>query len=110
MKRLKYILQHRYLFKVLAILVIITILILTKCTKKESIYTGNETEFIGTIYKLKNTDNKTTIYIKSKEKIVVNYYEKITNLKLGDTILINGKLEKPKNNTIPNQFNYKNYL
>ncbi len=109
MKKLRYILQHRYLFKILAILVTIITLLSTKYIKNNSIY-SNETEFKGTIYRIKEDTNKTTIYIKSKENLVINYYNKIDNLNLGDTILVNGILQAPTNNTIPNQFNYKDYL
>ena len=109
MKKLRYILQHRYLFKILAILVTIITLLSTKYIKNNSIY-SNETEFKGTIYKIKEDTNKTTIYIKSKENLVINYYDKIDNLNLGDTILVNGILQEPTNNTIPNQFDYKKYL
>ena len=109
MKRLRYILQHRYLFKILTILVIIIVFLSTKYIKKESIYT-NETSFEGIIYKIKQTETKITIYMKSKENLVINYYDQISNLSLGDKILVTGELSTPSNNTIPNQFNYKKYL
>ncbi|MGN0973202.1 MAG: DNA internalization-related competence protein ComEC/Rec2 [Bacilli bacterium] len=56
------------------------------------------------------------ITLKSKDKIICNYYfknkEELKNfdIKLGDLIVLNGSLENPKNNTIPNVFNYKKYL
>ena len=109
MKKLKYILQHRYLFKVLAIIILITVYITTKYIPKESIYT-NETNFEGIIYKIKLNDNKVTIYIKAKEKLVINYYSIIEDLYLGDRVLVTGELQLPSNNTIPNMFNYKKYL
>ena len=109
MKRLRHILQHRYLFKILAIIIVIMTIIFTQFTKKESIY-SNESLFEGTIYKIKEQDTKTTIYIKAKENLVINYYDKISNLNLGDKIQVEGVLEKPSNNTIPNLFNYQKYL
>ena len=109
MKRLKHILQHRYLFKALAVIVIIYAIITVKTIKKESIYT-NETIFEGSIYKIKKTTNKTIIYMKSKENLVVYYYEDVYNLEIGDKIIVIGTLVKPTNNTIPNKFNYKEYL
>ena len=79
--------------------------------QKKSIYTGNETEIEGIIYKKKITDNKITLYLKGKEKIVVNYYEdKEIDVSLGDKIKVTGNLKIPSNNTIPNLFNYKEYL
>ena len=110
MKRLKYILQHRYLFKVLAIIILFISIFRTNYIKKESIY-KNEIEFIGTVYKKKITNNKTTLYIKTKEKLVINYYQELNdNINLGDKIKVIGNLKNPTNNTIPNLFNYKKYL
>jgi hypothetical protein len=43
--------------------------------QKKSIYTGSEKEIKGIIYKKKIIDNKITLYLKGKEKIVINYYE-----------------------------------
>ena len=109
MKRLKHILQHRYAFKVLAILIIILIIIFTKILYKEKTDL-DKTTFVGTVYRIKRNNQKTTIYIKEKEKIIINCYDQITNLRLGDKILVKGKQIKTTNNTIPNQFNYKKYL
>ena len=110
MNLLRNILQHRYLFKLLAILILLLTIIYTKVIKKESIYT-NETSFSGIVYKIKKNDTKTTIYLKSKEKLIVNYNDKLPkDINLGDTIIVEGTLSKPQNNTIPNQFNYKKYL
>ena len=94
----------------MAILVLIFALIYTKCNIKKSIYT-NENKFIGIVYKKKITENKTTIYLKSKEKLLINYYDKLTNdLSLGDKIIVYGELKSPEKNTIFNLFNYKEYL
>ena len=110
MNQLRHILQHRYLFKLLAIVILLLTIIYTKAIKKESIYT-NETSFSGIVYKIKKNDNKTTIYLKSKEKLIVNVSNALSkDINIGDTILVEGTLSKPQNNTIPNQFNYKEYL
>ena len=110
-KRLKYILQHRYFIKVVTILFLIFVLMFTKLYQKKSIYTGNENEIQGVVYKKKQTDNKVTLYIKGEEKIVINYYtQEDINISLGDEIKVVGSLSIPSNNTIPNLFNYKKYL
>ena len=110
MNRLRYILQHRYIYKTLLIIVLIYVILSTQLYKKHSLYT-NETEFIGTIYKIKKSSDKITLYINAKEKLIINYYDELnTELFLGDKIKINGILTKPTNNTIPNLFNYKKYL
>ena len=108
---LKYILQHRYYVKVIAIILVIIILTFTRIYNKKSIYSGIETKIEGIVYKKKITNDKITIYIKGKEKLVVNYYTKEKqNISLGDTIKVTGTLKVPSNNTIPNLFNYKKYL
>ena len=109
MKKLKHILRHRYLFKVLAILIVISALLFTKLYKRNSIY-KDETIFIGTIYRIKYKTNKQVLYVKAKEKLIVNVYDELSNISLGDKIKIKGELQVPKNNTIPNKFNYKEYL
>ena len=110
MSRLRYILQHRYIYKIALIITVVYVLLNTSLSKKYSLYT-NETEFIGTIYKIKKNNDKVTIYIKSKEKLIINYYDELkSELLLGDKIKVKGKLVKPTNNTIPNLFNYQKYL
>ena len=79
--------------------------------QRKSIYNITDTEFIGTVYKIKTTTDKITIHVKSKEKLVVNYYQELPEeIKLGDKLQISGTLKIPSKNTIPNQFNYKEYL
>ena len=69
---------------------------------------------IGEILSIKIDNDKLTLKIKSKEKIIVSYYlsenEDISYLKIGDTVKIEGEFEIPKENTNFNLFNYKNYL
>ena len=47
-------------------------------------------------------------------KIVINNYQVIckdkTNINIGSTIKVNGRVKKPSSNTNFNLFNYKNYL
>ena len=110
MKKLRYILQHKYLFKVLAILTLLLVIAYTKLIARTSIY-HDENNFVGKIYKLKKTNDKTIIYLKAKENLIINYYQDYNNnLKLGDTISIIGNLTIPSYNTIPNTFNYQKYL
>ncbi len=110
MKRLRYILQHRYYTKIIVIIFLMIMIIYTKVFIDKSIYNGLEEEFEGVVYKIKMSDSKRTIYIDGREKLVINDYLMDTNIKLGDKIRVNGVLKKPNNNTIPNQFNYKKYL
>ena len=109
MNRLKHLLQHRYYLKILAVLFLILIIIYTNLHERHSIY-KEETEFIGIIVKITYKHDKTVIYLKSKEDLIINYYDILNNLSLGDTIKVNGILSKPTNNTVPNLFNYQKYL
>ena len=69
--------------------------------------------FEGTIYDKRVEDNILTLYIKAKEKLIIKYERdnlKIDSLSYGDKVLVKGVLEKPQVNSIPNTFNYKEYL
>ena len=50
------------------------ILLSTNLYKKNSIYSGKEDKIIGIVYKKKKKNDKVTLYLKGKEKIIVNYY------------------------------------
>ena len=117
MKRLKVILQHKYLFKVLALLVLVVSLYRINFIKRESILDSDLTSFEGIVEKISIKDNRVEIYVNNKETIIGNYYyedvEEISyfnDIKLGDRIIIYGNLKEANNNTIPNLFNYKKYL
>lgn len=99
MKKLKIIL----LFSILVYLIIIL---------KNEIYFSkyeSENELIGIVTKITEKENYTKIELKAKEKILCTYKGNI-NLKLGMKIKVNGSLEKIKENTNFNLFNYKKYM
>ena len=77
-------------------------------TPSKSLY-KDEKVIYGTVESYNIKEDKTTIVLKGKEKILINYYGKY-KFKLGDRIRAYGKLIKPKNNTVFNLFNYKEYL
>ena len=117
MKRLKIILQSKFLFIIILIISLIYFLISTICIKYESNY-SNETYFEGIVTSYKISENKLTINFKDKENLIVNYYFKteeeknyyINNIFYGSLVKINGILRDPSSNTILNTFNYRNYL
>ena len=113
MKKLKNILQYNYVYYILLIISVI-ITIITINTTPKSIYNEKTTKVSGIVIEYKITDDKITIYLKSKEDVVVNYYYKdkkeIDNISYGDKISVIGIFNKPSNNTVPNLFNYRNYL
>ena len=108
--QLKNILQYKYIL--LLILIIIISIFRTKDIDK-SIYNINDNKFYGIVETYEYKDTYITFTIKDKEKLKCNYYlknnEKI-NINYGDKLYLTGNLKKPKNNTIPNTFNYKKYL
>lgn len=117
MRRLKIILQHKYLFKVLALLVLMISLYRINFIKRESILNGDLTSFEGIVKRISIKDNRVEIYVNNKETIIGNYYyedeeetDYFDDIKLGDRIIIYGNLNEANNNTIPNLFNYKKYL
>ena len=99
------------MFKIFAILVLISIIIYTNVFDRKSQYTGKETTFTGIVYKKKIKEDKIIYYIKAKENLIVNYYlTEEKKISIGDTITVTGELIKPSKNTIPNIFNYQKYL
>ena len=106
--RLKNILRSRYLFKILFIICLIYIFIYIKY---DSIPNLEGNIFYGKIIDYKYTNDTYKITIKSNYKLLINY--KTTNelnINYGDYIKVSVVISTPSNNTIPNLFNYKNYL
>ena len=77
-----------------------------------------ENYFIGNVVDYKISEEKITLEVKNKYKIIAYYTFKndklkkyfIENIKYGTKIKLYGQFESPSQNTIPNTFNYKNYL
>lgn len=110
MIRLKTLLQYNYFYIILVILVLCLTFIRISFYN-ESKFNGSENSFVGIVDDIKKSDDYYKITIKSKEKIIGSYYSKEPiNISLGDKITFKGTLSKPKNNTIPNTFNYRKYL
>ena len=118
LKRLKIILQSRYLFKIICIVSIIYSLIVIFYVPIQSKYSLKDKEILGQVIDYQFDGNKIKITLKGREKIIANYYFKTEKekqkyekkIKLGIILKINGELVVPKKNTIPNGFNYNTYL
>jgi len=109
LKKLKILLKYKYLIFILIILLSLFRANIKYTTK----YNINNKYFVGTIIDYNINEEYITFNLKSKEKIKCTYYlkEKETiNISYGDKIYLKGNLRLPKNITIPNIFNYKNYL
>jgi len=79
---------------------------------------SNEKNIYGYITHYLIDGNKLSLELMGKEKVICNYYfntiDELNSFKdeyeLGDYIKLSGTLNIPSNNTIFNNFNYKNYL
>ncbi len=116
--KLRILLLQNKLFYILFILFTIGSLLITNYVKYTSIYSINDNSFILKILSYKTDGNKLSMQLEDKEKLIGTYYFKskeeknnfLSSYSIGDYIKINGRLDIPKNNTIPNTFNYKKYL
>ena len=108
LKLLKKIYQSKIFYILLTLFTFLSFYLIANSLKKESIYNPKQTFFTGEIIKIKKTDYGYSLILKNKENLVVYLDEYLYNL--GDQVKIEGTLEIPSNNTIPNNFNYKKYL
>ena len=109
MKKLKSILQCNYIFYILLVLSLIYSFIFINFIIVKSEYKDSDKNLYGTVIDYKKSKDKTTIWVKEKEKVLVNYYSDI-NISYGDYIYVYGVFKKPKENGNFNLFNYKRYL
>ena len=109
MKKLKNILQCNYTFYILLVLSLIYSFIFINFIIVKSEYKDSDKNLYGTVIDYKKSKDKTTIWVKEKEKVLVNYYSDI-NVSYGDYIYVYGVFKKPKENGNFNLFNYKRYL
>ena len=112
LKKLKIILPY----SLLIISLIYTFIIISN-NYYHSNFNLNTTTITGVISNIKISDNKVSITLRTKEKIIVNYYikdkEELNILKkyqLGYKLQIQGKISIPSNNTNFYLFNYRKYL
>ena len=108
LNRLKIILQSKLFLVIFLIFTCLYVFVAVKVIKYESKFNFNETKFIGQVVRIKITDYGYSITVRSKEDLVV--YTEEFPYQLGDTLLIEGELNPPSNNTVFNNFNYKEYL
>lgn len=107
LSRLRNILKSKSCFYILLFIVIFVSVIRCFVIKRDSLYNGNEVDFLVTVKSIKK-DLKDVIIVNGKEKLI-SYYENFS-FSVGDTVKIKGSLSKINNNTIPNLFNYNRYL
>jgi len=118
MLRLKIILQSKLFIICSLAFIIIYVILFTKVIRYRSIYRDDEKSFTGIVLEKKIDGDKLSMLLKAKEKITVTYYFKSAEekkdinaiLELGSKITVLGSISSPLENTIPNTFNYKEYL
>ena len=108
LNRLKILLQSKLFLVIFLLFTCLYVFITVKVIKYESKFSFNETKFIGQVMRIKITDYGYSVTVRSKEDLIV--YTEEFPYQLGDTILIEGELNPPSNNTVFNNFNYKEYL
>ena len=118
LQKLKIILQSKKFIILSLLFISVYVLITTKWITYESKLEENTTQIRGNVISYKIDGNKLSMLIEEREKIKVTYYIKTLeekeylqdNILLGSKIDLEGTLSEPYNNTIPNTFNYKEYL
>ena len=118
MKRIKIVLLSKYFFFTLFLISLFYSFIVTKWFKHPSKYLINTTFFNLKIIDYKIDGNLFKATVKGKEKLILTYYfnsheEKnyyLKNVSYGMLLQVKGTLNKASKNTIPNTFNYQEYL
>lgn len=118
MRRLKIILQYNFIYYFLVFISLFYSFMYISNITKYSSFNGDETNFKFIVTNKKIDGNKISLELNGKEKIVGTYYAETEkellylkeNIKFGNTLYLEGKLEEAKENSIPNLFNYKKYL
>lgn len=115
MKRLKIILQHRFIYFLILFIALVSYFV---CNNLEhiSVYDDfSDEEFIITNINIKDYGIK--LDLKGKEKVIgYLYYDEdeiedfVSSYELGDKVLLSGDISDISNNTVPDTFNYKKYL
>lgn len=76
---------------------------------EENIHISKDMNISAIVTKIKQDKEKTVIDVKRGKKYRITFYKQI-NVNLGDKVLISGKFNTPKSNTVFNTFNYRKYL
>jgi len=118
MLKLRKILLCDNIYRVTALIVLIISLAVTLLPNYKSNFESSKTDFEGILTEYKIDGNSLTMTIDCEELLIGKYYfktqEEMNNyqnaLELGIKLKLKGTLKEPKNNTVPNLFNYKKYL
>lgn len=92
-----------------SILVILFSLVRIKIDNKSK-YSLNDNYIYGQVIEKKVHNNRISIVVQAKEKVLLNYYDHDLDVELGNYIKAHGEFVQPKKNSVFNLFNYRNYL
>ena len=109
MKKLKKILHCKSIYYILLIISLVYALFISSRDVKSS-YNVDDNTFIGIIDSFTMKNGVVNIRIKGKENLRGTYINNDFNYNIGDIVKIEGNLKLPSKNTVPNLFNYQNYL
>ena len=112
MKKLRIILNSKKFYIILFFFLIMYLVFYLFILQHNSLYQGDETEFILKVINYDKKDEKVVFTLLGEEKIVGTYYSNMIDEEFlyGVTLRVKGQLKTPSNNTVPNNFNYRNYL
>ena len=112
MKKLRIILNSKKFYIILFFFLIMYLVFYLFILQHNSLYQGDETEFIVKVINYDKKDEKVVFTLLGEEKIVGTYYSNMIDEEFlyGVTLRVKGQLKTPSNNTVPNNFNYRNYL
>ena len=112
MKKLRIILNSKKFYIILFFFLIMYLVFYLFILQHNSLYQGDETEFIVKVINYDKKDEKVVFTLLGEEKIVGTYYSNMIDEEFlyGVTLRVKGQLKNPSNNTVPNNFNYRNYL
>ncbi len=109
MLKLRKILLCDYIY--ILLLIIVVLISIIRLNIKPKLYYDNTNIITGIITNIIQKDNKYSLTIKGKEKVLGTFYSnKNINLDIGDKVEVLGEVYKPNSNTNKNTFNYKKYL
>lgn len=116
MLKLRKILLCNYIYLILLFLVVVYLIIYITTYDVKYIHNIEDTTFKLKIVDYKIDGNQLTLNFDSE--VIGKYYFETLKAKenfnkiysIGDILFVEGTLEIPKNNTVPNTFNYKKYL
>ena len=116
-QKLKIILQSKYFIFISLFLALLYIFITTKVIVYDTKYSLDTNILTGNVVSYTIDGNKLNMLIKAREKVQVTYYinsleEKEylqKELLIGQKVVLEGKITRPYQNTIPNTFNYQTF-